>query len=147
METDRRIRSTKKARTDTDLKMGVRGHLYPVVPLLWRALADPREDVVWRPNLASCCQPLACPSERKICSRLCSGRLYGGLGDWAVVPWTCCRCALGGPICSDWDCRCCALCHFGLTCQRFGMVWDIWDLVGMDKLHFPYILLFALEFL
>ena len=43
------------------------------------------------------------------------------------------------------DCRCCALCPFGLTCQLFGMVWDAGDLVAMEKLHFPSILLFALQ--
>ena len=32
--------------------------------------------------------------------------------------------------------RCCALCPFGLTCQRFDMVWDARDLVGLNKLHF-----------
>ena len=32
--------------------------------------------------------------------------------------------------------QCCALCLFGLTCQRFGMVWDARDLVGMHKFHF-----------
>ena len=39
---------------------------------------------------------------------------------------------------------CCALCPFGLTYQRFGMVWDAKDLVGWNKLHFLvyYCLLF-----
>ena len=45
------------------------------------------------------------------------------------------------------DCECCVLCPFGLTCQRFGMVWDAGDLVRMDKLHFPSILLFSLQIL
>ena len=38
----------------------------------------------------------------------------------------------------------CALCPCRLTCQQFGMVRDVGNLVGMDKLHFPCILLFAL---
>ena len=34
------------------------------------------------------------------------------------------------------DCR--ALCPFGLTCQRFGMVWDGENEVGLNKLLFLY---------
>ena len=35
--------------------------------------------------------------------------------------------------------ECCALCPFGLTCQRFGMVWDGENAVGLNKLLFLYI--------
>ena len=33
--------------------------------------------------------------------------------------------------------RCCALCPFRLTCQRFGMVWDDENAVDMMTKHFP----------
>ena len=36
---------------------------------------------------------------------------------------------------------CCALCPFGLTCQRFGMVWDGENGVGLNKSFFLYIII------
>ena len=77
----------------------------PGVSIVVAALADQREDLAWRLNLTPCCQPLACPPENKTCSQLSSGCLDVWAGEWIVVPWTCCRCALDGSVGCDWDCR------------------------------------------
>ena len=34
--------------------------------------------------------------------------------------------------------HCCALCPFGSTCQRFGMVWDARNVVGLMNYIFLY---------
>ena len=43
-------------------------------------------------------------------------------------------------------CCCYALCPFGLSCQRFGMVWDAGNDVGLNKLHFPVYYCFLCPF-
>ena len=36
--------------------------------------------------------------------------------------------------------RCCGFCPFGLTCQRFGMIWDAGNNVGLINYIFLYII-------
>ena len=57
-----------------------------------------------------------------------------------------CFCVCGQPLLHGGE-YCCASCPCGLTCQQLGIVWDSRNLVRMDKLYFPRILLFALPIL
>ena len=43
--------------------------------------------------------------------------------------------------------QCCALCPFGLTCKRFGMVWDARNVVGLMNDIFLYNIVCSVNFI
>ena len=68
-------------------------------------------------------------------SPLVGGGIVSPMVSDLYLSFLLCFCVCGQPLLYEEE-YCCALCPFGLTCQRFGMIWEAENEVGLSKSHF-----------